>query len=237
MAILHSYPFCPQSRFARLVFAELGPRAGVVEEKPWIRRIPFLEINPAGQLPLFVDDNGLAVAGPPGAGGGPRRNARRGFEGPALSAVRPCRSGSRCAALLDWFLVKFHGEVSDYLATGKESTSGSCPSKWVAVRRTWARFTQPGPMCDTTSKYIGFLISKRNWLAGDQMTYADLAAAAICRWWIISATCHGTRTKQRNIGTPRSSPGRPFAALLADRVPGDGAGGPIRRPGLLASEG
>ena len=28
MAILHSYPFCPQSRFARLVLAELGHRAG-----------------------------------------------------------------------------------------------------------------------------------------------------------------------------------------------------------------
>ncbi|MFL5135652.1 MAG: glutathione S-transferase N-terminal domain-containing protein, partial [Microvirga sp.] len=66
MATLHSYPFCPQSRFARLVFAELGLEPDVVEEKPWDRRIPYLEINPAGNLPLFLDDNGLAVPGPMG---------------------------------------------------------------------------------------------------------------------------------------------------------------------------
>ena len=52
MAILHSYPFCPQSRFARLVLGEFGIEAGLVEEKPWERRLPVLELNPAGNLPL-----------------------------------------------------------------------------------------------------------------------------------------------------------------------------------------
>jgi len=61
MAILHSYPLCPQSRFARLVLAELGLEPDLVEEKPWDRRIPFLEINPAGNLPLLVDDNGKLI--------------------------------------------------------------------------------------------------------------------------------------------------------------------------------
>src|SRR5918994_830472 len=65
MAILHSYPFCPQSRFARLILAELGVDPSVVEEHPWERRLPFLEINPGGNLPLFIHHDGPAVPGAP----------------------------------------------------------------------------------------------------------------------------------------------------------------------------
>ena len=46
MAILHSYPFCPQSRFARLVLGELGIDADLVEEKPVGAPLPLLELNP-----------------------------------------------------------------------------------------------------------------------------------------------------------------------------------------------
>src|SRR5690349_11774348 len=63
MAILHYHPFCPHSRFVRLILAELGVEAELIEEKPWERRVPLLEINPAGNLPLFIDDDGLAVPG------------------------------------------------------------------------------------------------------------------------------------------------------------------------------
>src|SRR5689334_3957262 len=59
MATLHSYPFCPHSRFVRLALAETGLEADIAEEKPWERRIPFLEMNPAGNLPLLVVDDGL----------------------------------------------------------------------------------------------------------------------------------------------------------------------------------
>ena len=38
MAILHHYPFCPHSRFIRLVLAEMGMQPEVLEERPWERR-------------------------------------------------------------------------------------------------------------------------------------------------------------------------------------------------------
>ncbi len=50
-------------------------------------------------------------------------------------------------------------------------------------------------------RYIGYLTAQRNWLAGDRLTYADLAAAAhisVADFW---AMCHGTRTKRRSTGT------------------------------------
>ena len=65
MTILHHYAFCPHSRFVRLVLGEIGIEAETHEERPWERRIPFLELNPAGTTPVLVDGQGFAV---PGAG-------------------------------------------------------------------------------------------------------------------------------------------------------------------------
>src|SRR3954465_336886 len=83
MAILHHYPFCPNSRFVRIVLAEIGLEPELKEERPWERRIEYLGLNPAGSTPTPVD--GEAVA--PGAGviaeylhetpGGGRRGGHR----------------------------------------------------------------------------------------------------------------------------------------------------------------
>jgi glutathione S-transferase len=218
MAILHSYPFCPQSRFARLILAELGVEPNVVEEKPWDRRIPFLEINPAGNLPLLVDDNGLVVPGPMGVAEyldetrGEELRDRR-----FLPQTLPQRVEVR--RLLDWFLVKFHGEVSDYLATEKiykrfmPGELGGGPPDMGAIRaaQTNVRYHL---------KYIGFLISKRNWLAGDQMTYADLAAAAHLSVVDYLGDVPWDEDETAKLWYARIKSRPSFRALLADRVPG-----------------
>src|SRR3954469_9033923 len=64
MAILHHYPFCPNSRFVRIVLAEIGLEPELKEERPWERRIEYLGLNPAGSTPTLID--GEVVA--PGAG-------------------------------------------------------------------------------------------------------------------------------------------------------------------------
>ena len=218
MAILHHYPFCPQSRFVRLVVAELGLDPDLVEEKPWDRRVPFLEINPGGDLPLFVDEDGLAV---PGAGIiaeylddtrgdslGDRRFLPRG-SAPRVEVRR----------LLDWFLVKFHDEVSDYLSTEKiykrfmPSELGGGPPDMGAIRaaRTNVRYHL---------NYIGYLIAKRNWLAGDRMTYADLAAAAHLSVVDYLGDVPWDENETAKLWYARIKSRPSFRALLADRVPG-----------------
>jgi len=218
MAILHSYPFCPQSRFARLIVAELGLEPDVVEEKPWDRRIPYLEINPAGNLPLLVDDNGLAVPGPVGIAEyldetrGDELRDRRFLPGDLAGRVEVRR-------LLDWFLIKFHGEVSDYLATEKiykrfmPGELGGGPPDMGAIRaaQTNVRYHL---------KYIGFLISQRNWLAGDQMTYADLAAAAHLSVVDYLGDVPWNEDETAKLWYARIKSRPSFRALLADRVPG-----------------
>ena len=65
MATLHHSPFCPHSRFIRLVLAEMGMEPTLVEERPWERRDEFLMLNPAGTTPVLIEAGGLVV---PGAG-------------------------------------------------------------------------------------------------------------------------------------------------------------------------
>jgi|SRR5215217_469042 glutathione S-transferase len=60
MAILHHYPFCPNSRFVRIVLAEIGLEPELKEERPWERRIEYLGLNPAGSTPTLVDGEVVA---------------------------------------------------------------------------------------------------------------------------------------------------------------------------------
>ncbi len=63
MLTLHHHPLCPQSRFIRLVLGEYGIEPALVEEKPFERRQEFLLIDPAGETPVLVEENGKAIPG------------------------------------------------------------------------------------------------------------------------------------------------------------------------------
>ena len=53
MLTLFHHPFCPHSRFIRLVLEELGQTPRLVEERTWERRQEFLVLNPAGTTPVL----------------------------------------------------------------------------------------------------------------------------------------------------------------------------------------
>ena len=63
MPTLHHYPLLAGSRFVRLVLAEYGEEVVLVEEVPWERDEALLKLNPSGELPVFIDDDGAVVAG------------------------------------------------------------------------------------------------------------------------------------------------------------------------------
>jgi glutathione S-transferase len=218
MPVLYHHPFSPHARFIRLVLAEAGVETDMVEENPWERRVPFLELNPAGTIPVLLDDNGLAVPGPSviaeylddmkGEGLGERRLM------PRHPAIR-----MEVRRLLDWFLAKFHDEVSDYLVTEKiykrfmALEQGGGPPDTGAIRagRSNVRYHL---------KYIGHLIAQRNWLAGDQLTFADLAAAAHLSVvdYLGDVPWDEDETAKHWYARIKSRPS--FRALLADRVVG-----------------
>ena len=215
MPILHHYPFCPNSRFVRIVLAEIGLEPELREERPWERRTEYLGINPAGSTPTLVDGDVVA----PGAAviaeyldetRGRALNGRRLLPEAPSARVEVRR-------LLDWFLGKFEEEVTGHLVTEK----------------IWKRFMGPqGGPPDMHAiraaranlryhlKYIGYLIAGRNWLAGDDLTYADLAAAAhlSCADYLGDVPWDEDETAKSWYARVKSRPA--LRAVLADRVPG-----------------
>lgn len=218
MATLHHHPFCPNSRFVRLVLAEMGMEPVLVEERPWDRREEFLILNPAGTTPVLVEETGLAVPG-----GGIIAEYLDETRGLGLSGRRllPETTGARVEVrrLLDWFLVKFGSEVTEYLVTEKVfkrfmgSAAGGGPPDMSAIRA--ARINVRYHL-----KYIGYLIARRRWIAGDHLTYADLAAAAhlSCADYLGDVPWDEDETARDWYARVKSRPS--FRALLADRAPG-----------------
>ena len=218
MATLHHSSFCPQSRFIRLVLAEMGMEPILVEERIWERRDEFLLLNPAGTTPVLVEQSGLAV---PSAGIiAEYLDETRGL---GLSGRRllPDTTAERVEVrrLLDWFLVKFDAEVTGYLVTEKinkrfmSSADGGGPPDMNAIRA--ARINVRYHL-----KYIGYLMGRRRWIAGDHLTYADLAAAAhlSCVDYLGDVPWDEDETARDWYARVKSRPS--FRALLADRVPG-----------------
>jgi glutathione S-transferase len=172
MATLLHYPLCPFSRSIRLALAECGIEAELTEERPWEWRAEFLALNPAGSLPVLISDANGPIAGAyaiseylgeSGTGGG-------GFEPfPGDAAAR-----AEVRRLVDWFHRKFHDEVTNYLVEEK------------VFRRFGPKSASPDMEAMRAGHdnlryhltYIGHLAEKRSWLAGDALSFADLAAAA-----------------------------------------------------------
>ncbi|MEH3119465.1 MAG: glutathione S-transferase family protein [Methylorubrum populi] len=218
MATLYHSPFCPNSRFIRLVLAEMGMEPTLVEERAWERRRDFLVVNPAGTTPVLVEQSGLAI---PGAGViAEYLDETRGL-GLAGRRLLPDTTTARVEVrrLLDWFLVKFDTEVTEYLVTEKidkrfmSSAAGGGPPDMNAIRaaRTNVRYHL---------QYVGYLIGHRRWLAGDDLTYADLAAAAhlSCVDYLGDVPWDEDEMAKDWYARVKSRPS--FRALLADRAPG-----------------
>jgi glutathione S-transferase len=218
MAILHHYPFCPDSRFVRLVLAEMNIEPELREERPWERRAEFLAINPAGTTPVLMNGRDFSVPGATVIAEyldetcGPRLGERR-----LLPEGSPSRVEVR--RLLGWFLGKFFEEVTGYLVTEKiykrfmnpDAGGGPPDSNLIRAARANLRYHLD---------YIGYLISARRWLAGDHLTYADLAAAAhlSCADYLGDVPWDESETAKNWYARVKSRPA--FRALLADRVPG-----------------
>jgi glutathione S-transferase len=175
MLTLFHQTLCPHSRFVRLMLGEYGLAARLVEERFWERREEFLVLNPAGNIPVLVEEGQPPVPG--GAIIAEYLDETRGAsqDDPLL----PREPGPRVEVrrLASWFNDKFHAEVSGPLVNER-------------VFKRYMTLEQGGGPPDTDAiraarhniryhiAYIGWLVRTRNFLAGDRLSNADLAAAA-----------------------------------------------------------
>src|SRR6185503_18088511 len=63
MAKLLHFPLDPLSRRVRLALAEYGVPFELAEERPWTPSERLFNLNPAGIVPVFVEDDGAAISG------------------------------------------------------------------------------------------------------------------------------------------------------------------------------
>ena len=175
LTLLH-HPLCPLSRYVRLILGEYGIAVRLAEERFWERREEFLELNPAGTIPVLVADGQPAV---PGAAiiaeyieetQPPSEAADRLLPPGAIDRIEVRR-------LASWFNEKFHHEVSGPLVTErvfkrhmtKEQGGGPPDTESLRAARHNIRYHLA---------YLGWLVRTRDWLAGERLSLADLAAAA-----------------------------------------------------------
>lgn len=176
MLTLFHHPFCPHSRFVRLALGEYGLDAALAEERVWERRETFLMLNPAGTTPVLAEEGHPAV---PGANIIAEYLDER--HGATLGEHRllPAKTDARVEVrrLTSWFNDKFFDEVSGPLVNERlykrhmpaEHGGGSPDTDVIRATRANIRYHLA---------YIGWLVRTRDWLAGEQLSYADLAAAA-----------------------------------------------------------
>jgi glutathione S-transferase len=176
MLTLFHHPLCPHSRYVRLILGEYGIEARPVEERFWERREEFLLLNPAGAIPVLVADGQPAI---PGAAIIAEYIEETRNPEPGVDQLLPSSAGQRVEVrrLASWFNHKFHAEVSGPLVTERvfkrhmtlEQGGGPPDTEAMRAARHNIRYHLA---------YIGWLVQTRDWLAGDRLSLADLAAAA-----------------------------------------------------------
>lgn len=175
MLTLFHHPLCPHSRFVRLALSEYGLPVRLVGERVWERREEFLLLNPAGTIPvLIVDENTSA----PGAVviAEYLDEVYGGALGDRRLLPRTTNLRIEVRRLTSWFNDKFFADVSGPVTTERYKQympleAGGGPLDHALLREI--REILPDYLA-----YIETLLSKHDWLASDQLSYADLAAAA-----------------------------------------------------------
>ncbi|WP_108813482.1 FtsZ-binding protein FzlA [Loktanella sp. Alg231-35] len=209
MNTLYHYPLSPFCRKVRLCLAEKKIEVGLVEERYWEQDPDFLRRNPAGKVPVLkmgsrTMSDSAAICEyldethptppllPSGAEG--RYEARR---------------------LVGWFDDKFYHEVTTKL-TGE---------------RVYRKVMGTGYPDSTNVKagaraikyhldYMARLLDERRWLAGNDMTMADFAAAAQLSCLDYTSDVDWNRHEVLKDWYAKIKSRPAFRSILADEVPG-----------------
>ena len=132
----------------------------------------------------------------------------------------PTEAGERVEVrrLMSWFNDKFFDEVSGPLVT-ERVYKRFIPVDRAAVRPI-PRPCVPREQYQVPSGLYRLAGAHRDWLTGDSLTYADLAAAAHLSRPIIWAMCRGTKTRAAKAWYARIKSRPSFRTLLTETLPG-----------------
>jgi len=210
MRLLYHLWLSPFSRKVRLVLGEKKLDVTLKVEKVWERREGFLALNPAGAVPVLVEDDGAILA---------ESMAISEYldethpEPPLLGRSPAMRAETR--RLTAWFDLKFHAEVTTNLVDEK-------------IMKRFLGLGEPDSGAIRAGNknihyhldYIGYLTEQRRWIAGDELSMADLAAAAhlSCVDYLGDVPWDDHPPAKDWYARIKSRPS--FRSLLGDHIPG-----------------
>ncbi len=210
MATLYHHPLSPFCRKVRIFAAEKSIPVALEADAPWARRPEFLALNAAGAVPVWVEDDGTTI---------PESSAICEF----LEEIVPqpmligddAQQRAESRRLAAWFDIKFYDEVTRYVhgerllkRLRREGEPNSA-----AIRAGRQNLV-------THLAYIGWLTDHRNWLAGDDFSVADIAAAAQLSVLDYLGEVKWEEAPEAKDWYQRIKSRPTFRAILADVLPG-----------------
>jgi glutathione S-transferase len=210
MRLLYHFPLSPFARKIRIVLAEKKLPFELREEKPWERRDDFLALNPAGEVPVLIEPDGTVLADSQAIA----EFLDETHPEPLLLGIAP-EERAEVRRLVNWFDRKFCAEVTDNLV-GEKVISRLVTRTGPDSRAIRAGHANIGIHLD----YIGFLVERRNWLAGDRLSLADIAAAAHLSCIDYLGDVPWDDFEDAKIWYARIKSRPSFRPLLADAIPG-----------------
>ena len=209
MNTLYHYTLSPFCRKTRLVLAEKKIEVALIEERYWEQDTEFLRRNPAGKVPILrmgtrTLSESAAIC----------EYLEEAHPTPPLLPKSP-EARFEARRLVGWFDDKFYHEVTRKL-TGervnrKVMGTGYPDSTNVKAGAKAIRYHLD---------YMAHLLDARRWLAGNEMTMADFAAAAhlSCLDYTSDVDWNRHEVVKDWYAKIKSRPA--FRSILADEVPG-----------------
>ena len=166
--LIYHYPLCPFCRLVRLAFYEKGVPHALLTEIPWERRPAFLEKNPLGTLPMISETDDYLLSGAETICAYLNEiNVM-----PDMIGETP-RGRAEVRRLMEWMNHVFYQEVVKPILEERVYKTlqhkGAPDSNVLRVARQNYKILMP---------YLDWLASRRSYLGGRHLSYADLTVAA-----------------------------------------------------------
>jgi glutathione S-transferase len=209
MRVLYHSLLSAASRKVRVVLAEKNLDFTMKAEKPWERRPEFLALNPAAEVPVLIDNDDV-FAGTEAI----VEYLDEMYREKMLIGINPL-DRAEVRRLVAWFDIKMNREVTENLVGEKMATRvgrGGQPNSQ-AIRAGHANLPHH-------LDYIGYLVDRRRWLAGEFFSVADITAAAHLSTLDYLGDVPWERHELAREWYARIKSRPSFRAILADHVPG-----------------
>lgn len=169
MRTLYHTPLSPYCRKIRLQLREKQLEFELVDEPVWERRQDFFKLNPAGEVPVLVDENGMVISSSYAIA----EYLEEGYGDLPSMLGQSVAERAEVRRLVCWFDVKFYHEVVQAILFER-------------VFRQLMRYGPPDTEILRECKkniyyhldYVAQLTLQHNWLTGNSITLADITAAA-----------------------------------------------------------